>query len=51
MTNSVDPDKMARNEQSHLDLHCLQRYLLWSAGLSMFSKEVSSGSTLLAKVI
>ena len=25
MANTVDPDEMA-NEQSHLDLHCLQRY-------------------------
>ena len=32
MTNSVDPDKTARNE-SHLDLHCLERYLCWSVGM------------------
>ena len=24
---SVDPDEMACYEQSHLDLHCLHRYL------------------------
>ena len=33
MTNSVDPDETARHEPSHQDLHCLQRYLLWSARL------------------
>ena len=27
MANSVDP------EQSHLDLHCLCKYMYWSAGL------------------
>ena len=30
MANSVDPNETARNEPSHLDLHCLQRYLYWS---------------------
>ena len=30
---AVDPDEMAHNELSHLDLHCLQRYMLKSAGL------------------
>ena len=29
MTNSVDPDEMAHYESSHLDLHCLQKYMLW----------------------
>ena len=33
MTNSVDPDEMAHYEPSHLDLHCLHRYLFWSTGL------------------
>ena len=33
MVNSVDPDEMAPYEPSHLDLHCLQRYLYWSAGM------------------
>ena len=33
MANSVDPDETARYESSHLDLHCLQRYLYWSAGI------------------
>ena len=31
MANSVDPDETARYEPSHLDLHCLHRYLFWSA--------------------
>ena len=33
MANSVDPDETARNEPSHLDLYCLQRYLYWSVGM------------------
>ena len=33
MANSVDPDKMA-HEPTHLDLHCLQKYLSWSTGLN-----------------
>ena len=36
MANSVDPDEMAHYEPSHLELHCLQRYLLWSARLKGF---------------
>ena len=31
MANSVDTDEMAHYEPSHLDLHCLQRYLYWSS--------------------
>ena len=27
MANNIDPDEMAHYEPSHLDLHCLQRYL------------------------
>ena len=34
--NSVDPDEMAHIEPSHQDLHCLHRYLVWSAGLKGF---------------
>ena len=33
MNNSVDPDETAHYEQSHLDLHCLQKYLIKSTGL------------------
>ena len=33
MANSVESDEMAHNEPSHLDLHCLPKYLLWSAGM------------------
>ena len=33
MANCVDPDENAHNRPSHLDLHCLQRYLFWSAGM------------------
>ena len=32
MTNSVDLDETARNEPSHLDLHCLHRYLFGLPG-------------------
>ena len=30
MANRVDPDETAHYEPSHLDLHCLQKYLPWS---------------------
>ena len=33
MANSTDSDEMAPDEPSHQDLHCLQRYLFWSAML------------------
>ena len=33
VANSVEPDETARHEPSHLGLHCLQRYMFWSAGL------------------
>ena len=33
MENSVDPDETAHYEPSHLDLHCLHKYLFWSARL------------------
>ena len=33
MAKTVDPGKMSHYEPSHLDLHCLQRYLHWSAGM------------------
>ena len=33
MANSVHPDETARYEPSHLDLHCLQRYMCKSAGM------------------
>ena len=35
MANRVDLDETARDEPSHLDLHCLLRYLTWSAGLTL----------------
>ena len=35
MANSVDPDEMAHYEQSHQDLHFLQKELVWSAGLKV----------------
>ena len=38
MANSVDPDETARYEPSHLDLHCLHRYLFSPAGLKGLSQ-------------
>ena len=29
IAHNVDPDETAHNEPSHLDLHCLHKYLLW----------------------
>ena len=34
LANSVDPNDTDHYEQSRLDLHCLQRYLYWSAGVT-----------------
>ena len=33
IAKSVGPDETAPYEPSHLDLHYLQKYLLWSLGL------------------
>ena len=41
MPNSVDPDETAHYEPSHLDLHCLQSYLYWSAGMKGLRKKKS----------
>ena len=35
MANSVDPDETAHYELSHLDLHCLQKYLIQEGLLSV----------------
>ena len=35
-TSSADPDEMAHYEPSHLDLHCLRRYLYQSKRLKEF---------------
>ena len=40
MANSVDPDEMAHYEPSHLDLHCLQKYLYWSIVMKEQKKSV-----------
>ena len=37
MATHVDPDETARHEPSYQDLHCLHRYLFWSAGLKRLS--------------
>ena len=33
IANSIDPDEKAHYKPSHLDLHCLHRYLFWSTEL------------------
>ena len=33
MAISEEQDEMARYEPSHLELHCLQKYLYWPAGM------------------
>ena len=38
MANRVDPDERARYEPSHLDLHCLQRYMYWSVEIKGLRK-------------
>ena len=40
--NRVDPDEMAHYEPSHLDLHCLHRYLFWSARLNVYHTNLPS---------
>ena len=35
MANIEDPEETARYDPSHLDLHCLHRYLFCSIGLKM----------------
>ena len=42
MTNRVDPDETARYELSHLDLHCLHRFLVWSTWLNSLTSILSS---------
>ena len=44
IANSIDPDDMAHYELSHLDLHCLQRYMKWSAGLKDKVKFIADDS-------
>ena len=41
MANTVDPDEMAGNEPSYLDLHFLQKYLVLVLGLKMLILEVA----------
>ena len=36
--NSVDPDETAHYEPSHLDLHCLKRFVYLSAGMRELNK-------------
>ena len=41
MGNSVDPDGTAHYEPSHQNLHCLHRYLFWSAVLKEFIENLN----------
>ena len=38
MANNVAPDEKARSEPSHLDLHCLDRYMFCSARLKRLNQ-------------
>ena len=38
MVNSIDPDETAYFELSHLDLHCLRKYLYWSTVLKELNR-------------
>ena len=42
MANSAGPDETAHYELSDLHLHCLQRYLVWFAGMKglLFDGEI-----------
>ena len=42
MANRVDPDETAHYELSHLNLHNLQRYLCWFAGMKRLTTEQAS---------
>ena len=39
IASHVDSDEMAHNEPSHLDLHCLHRFLVWSAVMKGFESQ------------
>ena len=43
---TVDPDEMAHYEPSHLDLHCLQRYRVRSAGLKGLNMDMAHNALL-----
>ena len=40
MVSSVDPGEMAHYEVSHLELHCLRRYLFDSVGPKGLNKSM-----------
>ena len=41
IASSVDPDEMAHDEPSHLDLHCLHRCLYQSTGFKgLYTKNI-----------
>ena len=40
MANSADTDETARYEPSHQDLHCLHRYMFWSASAERFKCQI-----------
>ena len=42
MANSVDPDETVHYEPSHQDLHCLQSYPSWSAGLKELTHSLTA---------
>ena len=51
MANCVDPDETARYEPSHLDLHCLKRYLFLSVRLEGLTSVAAKLNTFLENEI
>ena len=49
MANSLDPDKMAHDEPSHRDVHCLHRYWFLSAALKGLSMAMNNSKILLLR--
>ena len=47
MANSVEPDETARNKPSHLNLHCLPKYLSWCTGLKGGNSSIGCHSGLI----
>ena len=46
MANFVGPDETAGNGSSNVVLHCLQRYMGWSAGLKELKQQSQMQQTI-----
>ena len=51
IANNEDPNETAHHELSHLDLHCLQRYLYWYIGMKRLRTSSLLSSFMLIFVI